>query len=140
MKVKDIKDNIFNESDENLIKFIRKEFIEVRSKNPHKYMNNLDSLRKIDTVTRTTAIARMKVLQEVNDMSKSVAMLTAFVVAISAAYFLLVENMLGQGLAASLIYFVLLCALFIMISMKIGSNIGKRGTAVYFQELLEKIV
>lgn len=139
MKIRVVKDIVFNKSDEDLLKFIRKEFIEMSSKNLHKYKNNLDSLRKIDRVTRITAIARMKMLQEVNDISKSVAILTTFVVAISAAYFILLESMFGQGIVATLIYFFLICSLFIVVSIKIGNNNGKRATAIYFQELLEKL-
>lgn len=139
MKLKSLKKVVCEGNDGELIKFIQKEF-EQRGNIPlRQYRNNLETLKKLDRDTKSTAIARMEVLQEIHDIPKLLALLTAYVLSITSSYFHIIEIVVKSVLLASLIKFSLIIFFFLFLASAIGKEMKKKSTATYFKKLLETI-
>jgi uncharacterized protein YacL len=137
MKVKELMDIIILESDDELIKFIDQEFGQNSSNSVHKIKCNLSTLSKVDEDILNYGVSRMKKIEDNNDYSKFITVLTTLIIALVAGYSGLFGLLSKNPIYQNIISIALIGFIIYYFSNSIGRANKRRSQAVFFRNLLE---
>ncbi|WP_339145436.1 MULTISPECIES: hypothetical protein [unclassified Sutcliffiella] len=136
MKLKEINRHITQSSDKDLLEFIRVEFLPSKDSSNTNIRNNYNTLKKVPKDVVTIGIARLKNIEENNDVPKSAPLIIPLILLIIASY----SNILPEGsYIGSVLVLLLSLAIFVMLIPIIAKAKLNKSKALYFRELLESV-
>lgn len=134
MKTKDLKNHLYTDSNKELIGFIKKEYYP--PKEIHVIKNKVDTLNKLSNADIEQGIARMKGIQEGNDISKFLGGFIAFIIAVLTSYGIVWKAVLPNYVGL-IIVVILYLIFFELITTYLLLNLRQRTVVAYFNSLLE---
>jgi len=139
MKVKTIRNHILNSSEKELMEFIEVEFLPRRENSVEKLRNNYNTLTKLPADVANIGIARMKKIEEDNDVPKFAPVVATFLLAVLAAYSDFFGGVLSSILDKVLIKLVVFAGFFGFFTYLLSTAKLSKSKAMYFREIIESV-
>ncbi|MBM7661715.1 hypothetical protein JOC85_002518 [Bacillus mesophilus] len=139
MKLKDIKNIIYQSEDKELLNFINDHFAHSKNKRVNDYKNNLDLLKRLDKDTIRFAIARMKKSEHNNDLTILSPVITILLSIFTLASSVLAIQLRDLVYLAYSLSLIMILAILTQIIRLIPQVKSRKLNAILFRSLLEDI-
>lgn len=136
MKIKELKKEIMCSNDEDFIKFIKKNFEEIRETNTVAYQNNLDVLKKMDNDALATGIARTEIFENHFSSIKGLSFIFSLIATLVSYYKDFLSYILGGNQSSIFVPLIITVTIFVFTCRLYVKARNEMLTCVFFKRLL----
>lgn len=141
VNIREIEDKIYNLEDDELITFIRKEFMPKSITDKTRILNNINTLKQLKKGSKIILKSRIEKLEKSFEYTTFFSVFSGFALALVASYNTIMKSIDKEidSFITALCGFVLLIAVSIIFAYQIGKIQSKKSMAIYFKKIIDEM-